>query len=327
MSKSKHDTPRLSFKERQEKIFQAVTDRILEQLDNGVIPWRRPWHGLKNADPSALAVSYETQTAYSFLNQVLLGEPGEYLTFNVIKKYGGHIRKGERSRIIVFADRLVKEDPYHLDADGKPKVISIPYLKYYNVWNINQVEGVASRRPAAGEPAAEPKVCPQDAAEAIVDGYLSQPSHPRLAVMNSDRAFYQPSTDTVVVPKMEQYDDVAEYYSTLFHELGHSTGHKDRLCRKGITDSDFFGGHEYSKEELVAEMCAAMLVEQAGLDAEKAFRNSVGYIQGWIRKFKEDNKIFVWAASAAEKAALWILGMAKEQETADDASDDAAIAA
>ena len=322
-SKSKnHDAPKMTFGERQNKIFQAVTDRILEQLRAGVIPWRRPWHGLKNADASLLAISFETRTAYSLLNQILLGEPGEYLTFNCIQKHGGHIRKGERSRMVVFADRLVKDDPDHTDENGNPKKVIIPYLKYYNVWHLSQVDGIESRIPAPDAPKEEPKIKPVDAAEAIIDGYLSQPSHPRLVVKHSDKAYYQPSTDIVVVPMMGQYDDVAEYYSTLFHELGHSTGHKDRLARKGITGSDFFGGHEYSKEELVAEMCSAMLVSESGLDAEKAFKNSVGYIQGWYKKFMEDNKVFVWAAGAAEKAAKRILGLdAKEQASGDEAAE------
>lgn len=289
-------------------IFQKVTDRILEQLRAGIIPWRRPWHGLKNADASTMAVSYETGTAYSFLNQILLGEPGEYLTFNCIQKHGGHIRKGERSRMIVFADRLVKDDPDRTDENGNPKKVVIPYLKYYNVWHLSQVEGIESRIKDTVEPRPESKVRPVDAAEAIIEGYLSQPSHPQLVVKTSDKAFYRPSTDTVVVPQMAQYDDAAEYYSTLFHELGHSTGHKDRLARKGVTDFEFFGSAEYSKEELVAEMCAAMLVSHAGLDAEKAFKNSVGYIQGWYKLFMADNRVFVWAAAKAEAAARHILG-------------------
>lgn len=308
MKKKNDSTPKLSFKERQDKIFQAVTDRILAQLDKGIVPWHRPWHGLKNADASLCAISYDTRTAYSLLNQMLLGRPGEWLTFNSIQRHGGHIRKGEKSSMIVFADRLVKEDPEHVDENGDPKRIVIPYLKYYNVWHIDQTEGIESKVKPDGEPAEDPRIKPVDAAEAIVNGYLSQPSHPQLVIRQSDKAYYQPMTDTVVVPMMGQYDDPAEYYSTLFHELGHSTGHKDRLNRKGITDSDFFGGHEYSKEELVAETCAAMLVTEAGLDCEKAFKNSIAYIQSWNRKFREDNRIFVWAASAAEKAARRILG-------------------
>ena len=126
-----------------------------------------------------------------------------------------------------------------------------------------------------------------------------------MAIHHRDNSIVLSSrTDTVIVPQLAQYDVAAEYYSTLFHELGHSTGHKDRLTRKGITDLEFFGSEEYSKEVLVA----AMLVSQAGLDTEKAFRNSIGYIQSWYKKYMEDNRIFVWAAAKAEAAARYILG-------------------
>lgn len=328
-AKQKTKEKKMSFRERQEAIFQEVTDRILEQLDKGVVPWRKPWKGLRGANPNEMAVSYEKQTAYSLLNQILLGESGEYLTFAVIKKYGGTIRKGERSRLIVFSDTLVKEDPDHLDEDGNPKVLCIPYLKHYRVWNLNQVDGIPSRRKtpeAGGDKKPEPKVRSQDAAEAIVDGYLAQPSHPKLIVRPSSEAYYQPSTDTVVVPRLEQYDDPAEYYSTLFHELIHSTGHKDRLARKGVTAIDGFGSEQYSKEELIAEMGAAMLVADAGLNADKACKNSIGYIQGWGKKLRDDPKIFVWAASGAEKAAKWVLGIKTAEATETEEETTAAAA-
>ena len=287
-------------------VYQMVTDRIIAQMEKGIIPWQKPWHGIGNANPAEVAISDETRRAYSFLNQCLLGEPGEYLTFNQIKSHGGMIRKGERSRIVVFYTQLVKEDPEHLDENGKPKVVSIPLLKYYNVWNINQVDGIESKGYAA-----EPRQAlnPEEAAEAIVDGYMGSSNHPKLIVKNSDKAYYSPAGDIVVVPEMRQYNDVAEYYSTMFHELTHSTGHSSRLNRKGITELAAFGGENYSKEELVAEIGAAMLVSHAEIPAKRAFRNSVAYLQSWLRALKNDNKMIVWAARQAEKAAKYILGI------------------
>ena len=148
-----------------------------------------------------------------------------------------------------------------------------------------------------------------NAGRKAVDGYMTSANHPKLIVKMSDEAFYRPSTDEVVVPQMNQYTDVAEYYSTLFHELTHSTGHTSRCARKGITDLAAFGGHEYSKEELVAEIGAAMLVNEAAIPAGRAFRNSVAYLQSWLRALKNDNKMIVWAASQAEKAVKYILGI------------------
>ncbi len=289
----------------QSNIYQMITDRIIAQMQQGVIPWRKPWHSINNDNPEQVAVSHETGRPYSLLNQFLVGGPGEYISFSQIQKQGGRIRRGEKSRMVVFWTQLVKEDSDDLDTDGKPKRKVIPYLKYYNVWNIGQCEGISARWTKAADASAEPKVKP---AEAIVDGYLAQPSHPKLTLMAGDRAFYRPSADEVVVPLLSQYDSADEYYSTLFHELGHSTGHKDRLNRKGIADITFFGDHEYSKEELVAEITAAMLVAQAGLSAERAFKNSIAYLQSWLRALKDDPKMIVWAAGKAEAAARYILG-------------------
>ena len=290
-----------------------VTDRIIAQMQQGVIPWRKPWHSINNDNPEQVAVSHETGRPYSLLNQFLVGGPGEYISFGQIQKQGGRIRKGEKSRMVVFWTQLVKEDYDDLDTLGKPKKKVIPYLKYYNVWNIDQCEGIIARWTKTADATAEPTVKPAEAAEAFVAGYLAQPSHPKLTLMAGDRAFYQPSADEVVVPPLAQYDSADEYYSTLFHELGHSTGHKDRLNRKGIADITFFGDHEYSKEELVAEITAAMLVAQAGLAAERAFKNSVAYLQSWLRALKDDPMMIVWAAGKAEAAARYILGESKPE--------------
>lgn len=292
----------------QSNIYQMITDRIIAQMQQGVIPWRKPWHSINNDNPEQVAVSHETGRPYSLLNQFLVGGPGEYISFGQIQRQGGRIRKGEKSRMVVFWTQLVKEDSDDLDTDGEPRRKVIPYLKYYNVWNIDQCEGITARWTKTADASAEPKVRPAEAAEAIVAGYLAQPSHPKLTLMAGDRAFYRPSADEVVVPLLSQYDSADEYYSTLFHELGHSTGHKDRLNRKGIADITFFGDHEYSKEELVAEITAAMLVAQAGLSAERAFKNSIAYLQSWLRALKDDPKMIVWAAGKAEAAARYILG-------------------
>lgn len=290
-------------------VYQMVTDRIIAQMEQGIIPWRKPWHGILGKRSSEdCAVSYESGRPYSLLNQFLLGEAGEYATFNQIKARGGMIRKGEKSRMVVFYTQIVKEDPDRKDEDGNPKVVSIPVLKYYNVWNINQCEGLAARWEGSKQPEA-PQTEPLEAAEAIVAGYMASANHPRLEVKISDRAFYRPATDEVVVPMLSQYDDAAEYYSTAFHELTHSTGHASRLNRKGVTGVAAFGSETYSKEELVAEIGAAMLVSHAGIPAERAFRNSVAYLQSWVRALKSDNKMIVWAAGQAEKAAKYILGI------------------
>lgn len=286
-------------------VYQMVTDRIIAQMEKGIVPWQQPWHGFKNANPEECAIGYESRTAYSFLNQWLLGKPGEYLTFKQIQKHGGRIKKGEKSSIVVFYQPLKIEDKDHVDENGKPKMRVVPFLKYYNVWNINQCEGIESIKPKEDD---GPKMKPEEKAEEIVNGYMGSDNHPSLRIVRSDRAYYRPSTDEVVVPAMQQYDDIAEFYSTLFHELTHSTGHRSRCNRKGVADMLNRNHDEYSKEELVAEMGAAMLVSFAGIPADRALDNSAAYIQGWLRHLKDDPKLVVWASSLAEKAVKWILG-------------------
>jgi len=289
-------------------VYQMVTDRIVEMMNQGIIPWRKPWHFGAVDDGSAQAISYTTRRAYSLLNQWLLGEPGEYLTFNQIKERKGTIRKGEKARMVVFfkSATYTEKDP----ETGEETLHTYPLLRYYNVWHINQTDGIASKCAAPGEEQAAPKG-PEaiNAAENIILAYLMRETSLRFQNDKpSGRAYYSPSEDKVVVPVLGQYDNAAEYYSTAFHELTHSTLKESRCNREGDNARAWFGNADYSREELVAEMGAAMLVSQAGIENDRAFRNSVAYLQNWIAALKNDNKMIVWAASRAEKAARYIIG-------------------
>jgi antirestriction protein ArdC len=143
-----------------------------------------------------------------------------------------------------------------------------------------------------------------ESAEKVVNDYFSRESC-KLNVKLSDKAYYCPSTDEVVVPQLDQYDSADEYYSTTLHEMTHSTGHSSRLNRDL---GNFFGSDPYAKEELIAEIGAAFLTNKCGLDSEKAFKSSVAYIQSWSRRFKEDKRLIVSAATKAQKAVEFILG-------------------
>ena len=146
---------------------------------------------------------------------------------------------------------------------------------------------------------------PNAAAQAITDGYLSREGV-RLEHQQGDRAFYRPSTDTITLPLMDQFKETAEYYSTAFHEMTHSTGHVKRLDR--LEKTAFFGSDAYSKEELIAEIGAAALVNHCGLETTKSFRNSAAYIQSWLQALKNDKRFIVSAAGKAEKAVALIVG-------------------
>lgn len=285
-------------------VYQMVTDRVLEQMSKGIIPWQKPWHG----GSQFCAINYVTRKEYSFLNQILLGKSGEWLTWKQIKDCGGKLNKGAKAGTVVFYSPYKVTEEKVKDNGTVEKVDRlIPILKWYHVFHIDDCTGIESKLGSTQEDIKT--LQPVEAAEAIVNWYVNSEDAPKFHNDNpSGQAYYVPSTDTVVVPMINQYDIVEEYYSTTFHELTHSTMKKSRCNRVSENSLAAFGSENYSREELVAEMGAAMLCTMAGLDSDKAFNNSVAYLQGWAKKFHDDNKMIVWAASRAEKAARYIMG-------------------
>ena len=271
-------------------IYKEITDRIISQMESGVIPWQKPWIA------SGKAISRSTGKPYSLLNQMLLGRPGEYLTFKQCQEAGGKVKKGEKSSMVVFWKWIEQEDE---ETHEKKEV---PFLRYFNVFHIDQCEGIAAKHttetafPAGAEPL--------EAAQEIIYDYLSREGV-KFSHEEGDRAFYRPSTDEVVLPIRKQFVSTAEYYSTVFHELTHSTGHAKRLNR--LSKPSFFGTEDYSKEELVAEIGAATLVNHVGLETSTSLRNNAAYIQNWLKVLKDDKRFIVSAAGKAEKAVNLIL--------------------
>jgi antirestriction protein ArdC len=267
-------------------VYEIVTEKVMEELEKGVVPWRKPWI-------NGGAVNWKTQKAYRGINVFLL-ESGEYATYKQIQEAGGKVRKGEKSHIVVFWKWLEKED------DESGKVEKIPYLRYYRVFEVNsQVEGLESKRKEMSF-----DHDPMEKAEEIYKGYINAPDY----TFYSGKAVYYPTLDKINCPPLKDFPKVEEYYSTLFHEMVHSTGHKNRLARSGVTTQDVaFGDEIYSKEELVAEMGAAMLCGVAGID-NNTISNSASYIHSWLRSLKEDSRLVVQAAAQSQKAADYILG-------------------
>lgn len=275
-------------------VYQMVTDRIIAELEKGSIPWKRPWTGVNTG-----AYNRISNKPYSLLNQILLGRDGEWATFKQWTDLGGHIRKGEKSSFVVFW----KIQPYEdINADGEKVVKQIPLLRYYNVFHISQVDGV--------EPKNKPElkeVEPIEAAETIKESYKER-EHIEIVETVTNKAFYSPALDYINVPCKEQYQNANEFYSTLFHEMVHSTGHKTRLDRFATGEKVAFGSESYSKEELVAELGSAMMLNQIGIETPQTFKNSAAYVQNWLQVLRNDNKFIVSAVSKAEKAVNFILG-------------------
>ena len=271
-------------------IYAAVTERIIEQMEQGVIPWQKPW--ISNGK----AVSHATGKPYSLLNQLMLGRPGEYLTFKQCQAAGGKVKKGERASMVVFWKWIEQED----EETGETK--EVPFLRYYNVFHIDQCEGIIAKHTTEAAFPEGAEVL--EAAQEIVYDYLGR-TGVKLSPTEGDQAFYRPSTDEVVLPIRKQFVSTAEYYSTVFHELTHSTGHPSRLNR--LARPSLFGTEDYSKEELVAEIGAATLVNHVGLETGSSLRNSAAYIQNWLKVLKDDKRFIVSAAGRAEKAVNLIL--------------------
>lgn len=278
-------------------VYELVTNRIIEQLENNIVPWEKPWSGTLDG-----AFNRVSKKPYSILNQILLKYGGEYASFKQWKDLGGHIRKGEKSEIVVFWKMYpIKEK----QDDGTEIIKTIPLLKYINVFHISQVDGVEPLKQKVTH-----DIEPIDKAEKILNDYWNR-ENITIEHVKGDKAFYSPIFDKIQLPLFEQFKQSEEYYSTAFHESVHSTMKTSRCNRqedrKGKVVS--FGSEEYSKEELVAEVGSAQLMNLVGIETTKSFRNSTAYIQSWLKVLRNDNKFIVSASSKAEKAVNYILGI------------------
>ena len=277
-------------------VYEMVTERIIEQLEQGVIPWEKPWTGIRSG-----AYNRISKKSYSLLNQMLLKHKGEYATFKQWQDLGGHVRKGEKSEIVVFWKIQPIEEEKE---DGTKEVKQIPLLRYFNVFHISQVDGV---EPLSKDALNEIEQI--EKAESILYSYWTK-ENITVEHVAGDKAYYSPSLDMIHLPLFEQFISANEYYSTAFHESIHSTMKESRCDRAEDRKGKLvaFGSNEYSKEELVAEIGSASLMNIIGIETNKSFRNSSAYIQNWLSVLKNDVKFIVSASSKAEKAVDYILG-------------------
>ena len=215
--------------------YQIVTDRITALLEQGTCAWTRPW-----AKASGMPRNLFSQREYRGINIWMLGAQSYqspfWATFNQVKQAGGTVRKGEKSTPIVFWKVGVGEDD-----EGKVRKSFL--LRYYAVFNAAQLEGIAIPQLPDVETYDH---TPIEQCEKVVTNYPLRPS----IMHGSNQAFYRPSTDEIHMPNRESFYETSAYYSTLFHEMTHSTGHKDRLNRPTLVDAVAFGSVRYAKEEL-----------------------------------------------------------------------------
>jgi len=280
-------------------IYAEVTGKILAMLEAGVVPWRSPILGQSTAGwPKNL----ESGKEYRGVNVFLLGltawckgyGSANWVTFNQAKALGGSVKKGEKSSMVVFWKKYNTEDRKTGEA------ITVPVLRYFNVFNVEQCEGIAVPDAPKFEPTA---FSPIEAAERIVNGYDDRPEIEHCG----QRAYYVPKSDSIHIPAQSRFVNTEAYYATLFHELAHSTGHSKRLDRGIDFEAAGFGSPGYAREELVAEMTAAFLCGHSGITSATV-ENAAAYLNGWIKVLKGDKRLAVVAAGAAQRASDWISG-------------------
>lgn len=284
------------------EIRQTIADAFIAALDAGTIPWRKPWAVAGRTDWAGHH-NLVTGRPYSGINPMILGLRAMaegwgsmgWATFKQVKAAGGSVRKGEKGTAIVFWKKLKIED----QDSGEEKVI--PMLRHFTVFNRAQCDGLPDVVEPVEDDDEAPEFLPDELADLIVE---SMPRRPDIFHRDENRAYYRPSLDYVVMPPRESFVSVPAYYSTLFHELAHSTGHEKRLDRK---IQNKFGSDDYGREELVAEITAAYLCTECGI-GEEVVDNQAAYVQHWARAIKADPDMVLWAAGKASKAADYIIG-------------------
>jgi len=280
------------------KVFDFITQLIIEKLDENIVPWKQPWF-------SGLPKNISTKNTYRGINILILSMQGYdspwWMTYNQMKQKKGMLKPEEHYTPCVFWKPFFKDSEGNSikdkDIQNRNNLIqSGAMLRYYRVFNLRQTIGIKD----PDEEKYNSDLSPIENAEKIVENYPN-PS-PEIS-REGDHACYKPNSDEVIIPPMKKFESSEKFYGTLFHELIHSTGHQSRLDRLR-KDPDWV--KDYSREELVAEMGACFLQGTINLNID--YDNSVSYIDGWRKRISEDRKLIIEAASAAQKAVNFILG-------------------
>lgn len=283
------------------EIAQEITDIFIAQLHKGTVPWRKPW-----STYGYTPHNYFSRRPYRGINSLILDAvqvdrgflSPAWTTYKAAAERGAQVRKGEKGTRIVFWKTIDVEDKNEPDVTRK-----IPMARMYTVFNTDQIDGIDWSMPER-----EP-VEVRDALKSIVDNY---PSPPVIEHTLSDKAFYNPRTDKITLPLMEQFHTEHAYAETVLHECVHSTGHESRLNR--FEKTDIGCRSDYAKEELVAEIGASMLMREAGIDPD--MEQMASYVGGWLKSLQDDETLIIKAAQAAQKAMDHILRHTYTQEQA-----------
>jgi len=290
-------------------VYSLITERIIEKLEAGTIPWHKPWRSIGAPRNLVSKKNYRGINVWLLTTQSYTSP--YWATIRQINQLGGQVRKGEKSTPVVFWKiyldgvevKLGEAEPEAQEAEGQSRRRFV--LRYYSVFNTEQCDLPASITQTLTLP--EPRqLDPIEACEKILAG---MPNPPDL-VHAGDQAFYSPATDRVTMPPRALFESTEEYWATLFHECGgHATGHPKRLNRESLTEAAPFGSATYGIEECVAEMTAAYLCGITGIE-NRTIDNSAAYIADWLSsKLRNDRKFIIHAAAQAQHACDYVLNI------------------
>lgn len=281
----------------QRDIYAIVTNRIIELLEQGLVPWKKTW------SDSGQPQNMITGMPYHGFNSLLLNSlnyPANFfLTFRQVTQIGGKVLKGEKGIPVVFWKWI------DVEKKGTEELIRKPLLRYYNVFNISQCEDIPEKYiPMVSKPNNPIHEC-----EMIVE---NMPQRPTIQ-FSDENPYYNPVKDFINMRDISAFESSEAYYDTLFHELIHSTGHQSRLNRVEVVNPTKFGSELYSIEELTAEIGCCFLKSHARMQ-EAATKNNAAYIGGWLKKLKSDKRFILYASAQAQRATDFILVIDQIQE-------------
>lgn len=289
-------------------VYSPVTARIINCLEQGTRPWMKPW----NAEHAAGRITRPLRAngqPYRGVNVLLLWGEAEakgynapiWITYKQAAMLGAQVRKGEHGSLVVYADKFTKTET---DADGHESERTVPFMKGYTVFNVEQVEGLPDHFYSKAETPRKVERIPQ--AEAFFAATGATVHH------GGNRAFYAPSSDVVQMPPRESFKYAQSYAATLAHELTHRTAHQSRLAREL---GKRFGDQAYAAEELIAEMGSAFLCADLGITPEVR-EDHASYLAPWLQVLKEDSRAIFTAASRAQRAADYLHSFSEVRQAA-----------
>lgn len=295
----------------QKDLYQQITDQIVEALEQGTVPWQRPWNN--NLPQMAIPCNGESGRLYSGINVLLLWMSAirkgftqrKWVTFQGANHLGGQVRPGEKSTVIIFYKQSMfeeKDDEGNIvfDENGEPKIKSSVFIRGHHVFNIEQCEGLERYYEEFPEPELSEDMLPRPDLD-VLPAKMGIPLYNKV----ENRACYIPGRDCIVMPDFTKFNTADDYYATLLHECGHATGHQDRLNREGITNFSKFGSERYAFEELIAELTSAFTC--AHVNIHNNISQNAAYIESWIKALKADKKAIFRASSQAREATQFLL--------------------